>query len=225
MLVWGGTGSGYYADGAAFDPVAGTWTALPTAPITARGSAFGAWTGTELLIWGGSDGSGTRFTDGALYNPSTKTWRKLSSGKLSGLPGMFAGLVGGQLVTFGGIDTAIRWQGESAALDTLTWSDLPLTSSTLDPRFFPVTWSFGSRWYVWSGYKDDGSGGVLFTPTGAAYDSSSRTWSAMPTTDAPLPRSFAATHTIAQGAIVWSGLGKPGGGILQNLRDGAVFVP
>ena len=83
FLIWGGSvydpaiGETDLADGAAYNPVANTWTALPAAPIAGRGLAAAVWTGDEMLIWGGSV-KGTSISDGAAYNPTTDTWRTLS---------------------------------------------------------------------------------------------------------------------------------------------------
>jgi hypothetical protein len=72
LLVWGGvasgTGTGYLADGAAFDPATGTWRSLPGAPVRGRAHHVAAWTGQELLIWGGRAGAGPR-ADGAAFRP------------------------------------------------------------------------------------------------------------------------------------------------------------
>src|SRR5204863_2676678 len=74
MLVWGGA-SGIrqdilHADGAAYNPRSRTWRRLPTAPLTARQYPAAAWTGTEMVIWGGySNAAGSATNDGAAYNP------------------------------------------------------------------------------------------------------------------------------------------------------------
>jgi hypothetical protein len=40
------------------------------------------WTGTEWLVWGGTD-DGVEFDDGAAYDPSTDTWRAITESPLS----------------------------------------------------------------------------------------------------------------------------------------------
>jgi hypothetical protein len=77
VLVWGGenqgwAGGGALGDGAAYDPAAGAWRALPTerAP-TPRHDHVAVWTGEEMLVWGGY-GPGApqpRLADGAAYRP------------------------------------------------------------------------------------------------------------------------------------------------------------
>jgi hypothetical protein len=60
MMVWGGhtQGSGgqvFEAQPYRYDPAGGTWTAgtLAGAPL-GRDGASACWTGTELVVWGGS---------------------------------------------------------------------------------------------------------------------------------------------------------------------------
>lgn len=74
LLVWGGvangTGDRFLADGAAYDPATGAWTPLPGAPIRARDRHVAAWTGQELLVWGGCCAGDRLLADGAAFRPS-----------------------------------------------------------------------------------------------------------------------------------------------------------
>ncbi len=73
MMVWGGsTGSGpevYLNEGAAFAPATSRLTLLPTlgAP-TRRTSPSAVWTGSEMIVWGGYEGTSVAST-GARYHP------------------------------------------------------------------------------------------------------------------------------------------------------------
>lgn len=62
------------------------WSELPAAPIAARTGAVGVWTGSQMIIWGGSDGNRT-YADGAAYNPATRVWTKLPAAPISGRAG------------------------------------------------------------------------------------------------------------------------------------------
>ncbi|MCA1846942.1 MAG: hypothetical protein LC792_27850, partial [Actinobacteria bacterium] len=57
--------------GAAYDPAADRWDALPAAPLTPRARATAVWTGRELIVWGGEGDESHRaqFEDGAAYTP------------------------------------------------------------------------------------------------------------------------------------------------------------
>jgi hypothetical protein len=57
MVVWGGAGAGgtIPANGETYDPVTNTWSALPRAPLRAREEAAAVWSGTDVIIVGGTD--------------------------------------------------------------------------------------------------------------------------------------------------------------------------
>ena len=78
LLVWGGE-LGRLAlvvsrTGLSYDPVTNRWSRLPQAPLQGRLNPATAWTGHELIVWGGlgpGNGRGTRyFTDGAAFTPA-----------------------------------------------------------------------------------------------------------------------------------------------------------
>ena len=76
LLVWGGyralTGveTTVPAHGMTFDPVTDRWSAMPVSPLKGRTGAVAAWTGTELLIFGGLQYQPYQaFTDAAAYQP------------------------------------------------------------------------------------------------------------------------------------------------------------
>jgi hypothetical protein len=75
LLVWGGvTGdspeSPVPPHGEAYDPATNQWSALPEAPLAGRAGPAAVWTGSQMIVWGGSTAS-TSYTDGAAYTPGT----------------------------------------------------------------------------------------------------------------------------------------------------------
>jgi N-acetylneuraminic acid mutarotase len=77
LLVWGGE-LGRQAlvlarTGFAFDPGTDSWARLPQAPIQGRIDPVAAWTGRELIVWGGlapaNAGSPEHLADGAAFTP------------------------------------------------------------------------------------------------------------------------------------------------------------
>jgi len=114
MIVWGGsdyssvTGTGSLtATGGAYDPVSDSWSPLATtgAP-TARTGHSGVWTGSRLIVWGGSDADGITDT-GGRYDPATDTWAPVTT---AGAPypriGHSALWTGSRMVVAGGGDGA-----------------------------------------------------------------------------------------------------------------------
>ncbi len=118
MLVWGGLRLGtYLSDGAAYNPLTGSWTplALTNAP-TARTLHNAVWTGAEMVIFGGETASGTVASGGA-YDPTTDTWRVLGNpGSPQARSESTAAWTGSEALFFGG-----RNEGSPlAALQRLT---------------------------------------------------------------------------------------------------------
>lgn len=73
MIIWGGDTIGVNRnDGAAYDPVTNTWTAVSTAGAPSPRSRHTAvWTGSNMIVWGGLPGPTNA---GAVYDPATDAW-------------------------------------------------------------------------------------------------------------------------------------------------------
>jgi N-acetylneuraminic acid mutarotase len=87
MVIFGGantelpgTPANLFNDGAAFDPLTGTWSPLdPVAAPAARHRHEALWTGSEMLVVGGEQAGGAAVTTAAAYNPTSDSWRPLPS--------------------------------------------------------------------------------------------------------------------------------------------------
>jgi hypothetical protein len=78
MIVWGGyfnDGVGhFYNTGRRYDPGIDTWIATTTTNAAlGRENHSAVWTGSEVIVWGGHDGS-SNFNTGGRYNPGTDSW-------------------------------------------------------------------------------------------------------------------------------------------------------
>jgi hypothetical protein len=93
MLVWG-------CSLLAFDPLRNEWRRLPDPP-TRHGIV--AWTGHELIGWGGGC-CGDVSDDGSAYNPQTNTWRKLARAPIGGQQSPAGAWTGRELVILSGRD-------------------------------------------------------------------------------------------------------------------------
>ena len=78
LLVWGGQtirmGDRTAAPhGMAYDPATDEWLAVPISPLRGRTGHLAVWTGSQMLIWGGTPARwtdpGKPFADGAAYTP------------------------------------------------------------------------------------------------------------------------------------------------------------
>src|SRR5450432_3458896 len=83
MIVWGGQDSGslpFANTGGLWKRSTNQWTVTTTdnAP-TGREGQPAVWTGHEMIVWGGDDGSGDSFANtGGRYDPVQDVWRPTS---------------------------------------------------------------------------------------------------------------------------------------------------
>jgi hypothetical protein len=77
------------------------WTPIPPAPLSPRGFHTAVWTGTEMLVWGGST-AGRLFADGAVYDPAAGSWRSMPRAPLAPRTGHVAVWTGRELLVWGG---------------------------------------------------------------------------------------------------------------------------
>jgi hypothetical protein len=159
------------------------WSTLPPAPITARSDAASAWTGQQLLIWGGSYGTdGNQLGDGAAYDPTTKRWTKLAAAPISARDQTASVSTGKELFVWGG-DASDGFSNDGALYDpaTLKWQKLP--SSPLTPRAGAQAVWVDNEVIVISGYPLERSATQQVYTDLAAYSPTTNSW----TTLAPMP--------------------------------------
>ena len=82
MIVWGGvvgSGPAYSNTGGRYNPSTDSWSATSAinAPA-ARDFHTAAWTGNEMIVWGGEDSNFKVTNTGGRYNPSTDSWTATS---------------------------------------------------------------------------------------------------------------------------------------------------
>jgi hypothetical protein len=195
LLIWGGWDGGfrdppYFGDGAAFDPVAGTWRTLAPAPIEAR-TAFSVWTGEEMIVWGSRERAERR-RDGAAYDPSTNTWRTIADGPLDITDGS-AVWTGEEMIVFGaaldGNNHADTPTAIAAAYDPQadSWRELP--PSELSPQAMTAEWLNGEL-IAWD-----------YDHASAAYDPVADAWQPLP--DVPLAFSECYPASVATARIMF----------------------
>ena len=132
------------------------WEPLADFPFPERWPAVVAWTGTEIVLWGGEPvGGGSGMATGAAYDPATDTWREIATAPVPSIEQSQASWVwtGDELVVW--TRDAYAWNP-----DTDTWrviEDWPLP-----PNYY--------RRAVWTGTEIiDIDGGLGVDPvTGAS---------------------------------------------------------
>jgi hypothetical protein len=228
LLMWGGyTGfdeADVVARGLAFDATANTWRALPPSPLAARALPASAWTGSELLVWGGWGGTyGYEFAegfldDGAAYDPATRTWRVLPRAPITGRA-PFSVWTGRELLVWG---TALRVEDrerDGAAYDPEgnTWRTIP--DAPIELTDATAVWT-GEEMIVFGAALHGGNFPESDTAIGAAYNPVTDSWRRIADSDLSPQASTAAwngTELIAWDYLNDSAAYDPGGDAWRPL--------
>jgi hypothetical protein len=172
----------------------GEWRTMAPAPLSGRTGTVSAWTGTELIVWGGAEPGGIARRDGAAYRPDTDSWRRLAQAPIAARQDAAAAWTGRELLIWGGGTRTGPLPG-GAAYDPAAdaWRRIAPAPRTLS-RF---TWAWAP-----AGDGDDGAGLLLVwgsDPDGHAglvYDVAQDAWRPMGT--APVP-------TADEEDVIWGG--------------------
>ncbi len=242
MIVWGGLASGFFATsvtntGGRYNPATDAWT-----PIAAGGgsrqshSAF--WTGTEMLVWGGTaissglfGGGSFPLNSGARYNLAANNWTVISS---SGSPvprfDYSAVFTGPEMIIWGGRDCVGSFlctetnynDGFRYNLAANTWTPLSLVGAPARRFGHAAVWS-GSEMLVWGGQYREGFFDVVSSNfnNGARYNPAANTWTALPTLGAPAARFGHDAVWAGNRLVIWGGTDGTNG----YFDSGARYFP
>jgi len=221
MIVWGGYGflnNTYLDTGGKYDPDTDTWTATSaTNAPTGRYYLTAAWTGSEMIVWGGANDSMV-FNTGGRYNPGTNSWAATS---MSNVPAArfdhTAVWTGTEMIVWGGYDflnNSYFDTGGKYDPDTDTWTATSTTNAPDARAVHTAVWT-GSDMIVWAG------GNTNYLNTGGRYNPDTDSWTATNTTDAPTARIYHAAVWTGTEMIVWGGYGYPQG----SLNSGGRYNP
>ena len=150
-----------------------SWSAAPAPPLSPRIGQASVWTGTELLIWGGSeeDQGSALAGDGAAYDPVTRAWTPMPASPLSPRDNSFAAWTGTTALFWGGggANGSLIMDGASYDPASRTWAMLPTAPLRPDAS--------NRQAIVWTGTQM-----VVIQPgAGAAFDPATSSWTAVPT--------------------------------------------
>lgn len=87
VIVWGGQeGVTFFNTGGIYDPVSNTWAASGTSTINAPSARVSngvwspaVWSGSRMIVWGGSDASHVDVNTGGYYDPVADSWTSTST--------------------------------------------------------------------------------------------------------------------------------------------------
>jgi hypothetical protein len=174
ILLWGGDTHdlAYHDDGAVFDAAAGRWRPIPPAPLAGRHGAGGAWTGRELVVWGGR-GKGT-YADGAAFDLAAREWRELPESPLAPREPVATVWTGSEVLIWGNTARASAWK-DGAAYDPATdrWRELAPAPLALNQA--QAAWT-GREMIVLGSLLDGGNRSATPDARGIAYDPAADSW-------------------------------------------------
>jgi N-acetylneuraminic acid mutarotase len=207
LLVWGGyVYTGFsdetpQGDGFAFDGRSRKWERIAASPLTPRALSASAWTGEELLIWGGiPDRTSRRFLgDGAAYHPATDSWRKLPRAPIEARAPMSV-WTGQELILWGTSVRVSERPRDGAAYDPVSNSWRTVSSAPIELTDATAVWT-GQEMIVVGAALHGGNFPETKTAIAASYHPATDEWRRLPDTDLSPQASTAAWN--GQEVVAW----------------------
>ena len=177
-----------------------SWTATSTTNAPqARAFHTAVWTGSEMIVWGGTAGSGSLNT-GGRYNPGTDSWTATTTTNApTARDNHTAVWTGSEMIVWGGASANPFNTGGRYNPGTDSWTATSTTNAPDARVGHTAVWT-GSEMIIWGG--DDFNN---FFNTGARYNPGTDSWSATSTTNAPEARALHTAVWTDSEMIVWGG--------------------
>ena len=149
----------YFNTGGRYNPSTDSWTAISTTNAPdGRDDHTAVWTDSEMIVWGGANGSGY-FNTSRKYNPSTDSWIATSTTNAPSARHLHTAVwTGSEMIVWGCLPSLLNTGGRyNPSTNRRT------ATSTVDApdgqKFYTAVWT-GSEMIIWGG---NGSGGYLNT--------------------------------------------------------------
>jgi hypothetical protein len=195
MMVWGGfegfPSPGLTNTGGTYFPSSDTWSAIPTTNAPdARQQHTAVWTGSAMIVWGGSGNSGDLNTGGRCCWTATST-----NNAPAARAEHTAVWTGSEMIVWGGssFNTGGRYNPNND-----TWTATNTTGAPSARSRHTAVWT-GSEMIVWGGI--DGTE----LNTGGRYNPGTDSWTATSTTNVPSIREWHTAVWTGSEMIVWGG--------------------
>lgn len=202
LLLWGGydeTTGATSSEGFVFDPVAGTWSTLPPAPV-ARADAKAVWTGSEVIFWGGGNSDGPQL-DGVAYAPGSQTWLQIPAAPTDAVSGVVTVWTGSELAVFGGGAAGDPSNTQGAAYDSSTDSWRRIADAPIALNAASGVWD-GTEMIVFGSLLNERNVAATDQAVGEAYDPATDTWRAIARSTLS-PQASSAVWTAAGAMFAW----------------------
>jgi hypothetical protein len=221
MIIWGGNnynnGEIYLNSGGRYNPIADNWVtvSLFNCPV-GRNQHSAVWTGSEMIVWGGYDGTGC-LNSGAKYDPILDLWTPTS--QENNVPtqrkGHSAIWTGIEMIVWGGQSSTCLNSGGKYNPVSDTWISTSTGTFCPTDRFQHTAVWTGEEMIIWGGRCS----GAL--NTGGKYTPSTDMW--LPTSvgaNCPTARYYTTAIWTGNEMIIWGGYS---GGVYMN--SGSRYLP
>src|SRR5438477_504701 len=179
-----------------------TWTAtsLTNAPV-ARSAHTAVWTGSEMIIWGGTQGGVVYLNTGGRYNPSTDSWTATSLTNAPAARDYHTAIwTGSEMIVWGGFNgSSYLNTGGRYNPGTDSWTATSITNAPAGRAYHTAIWT-GSEMIVWGGFN-----GSSYFNTGGRYTPGTDSWTATSIINAPGGRAYPTAVWTGSQMIVWGG--------------------
>ena len=178
-----------------------SWTATSSTNAPGRFDHTAVWTGTEMIVWGGTDPI-NKFNTGGRYNPSTDSWTATTKVNApSARSGHTAVWTGTEMIVWGGNNLINEFNtGARYNPGTDSWTATSTTNVPTGRSRHTAVWT-GSQMIVWGGVDLVG----LTFNTGGNYNPSTNSWTPTTTTNAPATRTDHTAVWTGREMIIWGG--------------------
>jgi hypothetical protein len=159
------------------------------------------WTGTEMIVWGGYDGS--VLNSGGRYSPTTDTWSSTSTGPNVplGRRAHTAVWTGTEMIVWGGYSGSSKFNtGGRYKPATDSWSATSTAPGVPAARYLHTAVWTGAEMIVWGGFND-----VTWFSTGGRYNPTSNSWTTTAGPGEATPRYLHTAVWTGTDMIVWGG--------------------
>lgn len=208
LVMWGGS-SGYggtvHDNGYSWDPDTNAWTTIAESPLAGRAEAGAAFTGTEIVIWGGYSGQQRPLGDGAAYDPQSDSWRLLPDAPIPPAIPVATVWTGEEVLVWGSTDrSAASRAGAAYNPTTNQWRRLPDAPAAINLGTAVWTGGDSSRpqeMIVFGAELDNSNVSELDHGVGIAHDPASDKWRELP--DVALSPQASAIAWTGEEVIAW----------------------
>ena len=194
------TSAGYVRIGRV-DLAAENWKACSGVAPGGRYNHTVVWTGTDMIVWGGScyGGSYYYFNDGGRYNPVANSWSAVTTtGAPVGRQYHTAVWTGTEMIVWGGWNGGYLNDGGRYNPAGNTWTAVTTNGAPSPRNSHTAVWT-GTEMIVWGGF---GSGNLN---DGGRYSPAANSWTAVTTNGTPAARFMHTAVWTGSEMIVWGG--------------------